>query len=228
MPPFRTSKTILPRWPTLNANLRLYHETRSTASQIVRTVLLARGLWAEDHGAGVPRDPSPAQPLPVLVDDGEIVAGLGRILRHLDRRFPKRIFRPKPGAAPAVEDPKASAWLDEAEEMAALSDALRRNGAQPHPSLIRLIKTRLDSALGETAWLSGRKFGAADLAWGVIVRRAELSGLSIREFPRLRRWLGRLRRRVKFERIVRPPSRRLAFPVSAFLRRRFKRKPQTA
>jgi glutathione S-transferase len=206
--------------------LHLYHECRTTASQIVRVVLAARGLQAKDHGAGVPRDPAPASPLPVLVHDGVVVTGLIGILAHIATKFPVRTKR-RWGAGALHPNAKVSeeAWLAEAEKMSTVTDALGRSGAQPNIVLIRAIKTQIDAALKTMAWLGGKQPGAADLAWGVIVRRAELAGFPLTNFPNLVRWQFRLRRKMKIDAYVRPPSRRLPWPVP-FVGR--KRKPAIA
>jgi glutathione S-transferase len=194
--------------------LHLYHECRTTASQIVRVVLAARGLQVMDHGAGVPRDPAPASPLPVLVHDGAVVTGLIGILAHIATKFPVRTKK-RWGAGAPHPDAKVSeeTWLAEAEKMTKLTDALGRSGAQPNVVLMRAIKTQLDAALKTMAWLGGRQPGAADLAWGVIVRRAELAGFPLSNFPNLLRWQFRLRRKMKIDAYVRPPARRLPWPI---------------
>jgi glutathione S-transferase len=206
--------------------LHLYHEGRTTASQIVRVVLAARGLQATDHGAGLPRDPAPGSPLPVLAHDGVVVTGLIGILAYIATKFPVRTKR-RWGAGAPHPNAKVSeeTWLAEAEKMTKVTDALGRSGAQPNIVLMRAIKTQLDAALKTMAWLGGKQPGAADLAWGVIVRRAELAGFPLSDFPNLLRWQFRLRRKTKIDAYVRLPAGRLPWPLP-FVGR--KRKPAVA
>lgn len=196
--------------PGISPDLHLYHDSRTTTSQIVRVALAARGLSFIDHGAGVPRDPAPAQPLPVLVHDGMPVAGFIAILTHVATAFPVRTKK-RWGVGAPLQLPHVSeaTWLAQAEQMAEVTDALGRNGAHPNATLLRVIKTQLDAALKTMVWLGGKQPSAADYAWGVIVRRAELSGISLHEFPNLLRWQFRLRRKMKIDDYVRPPARRL-------------------
>ncbi|NWH07985.1 MAG: glutathione S-transferase C-terminal domain-containing protein [Alphaproteobacteria bacterium] len=177
---------------------------------MARLALAAEGLAVTDHGAGVPRMPAPAQPLPVLVHEGRIYAGLGPVLRHIahDIAKPATSWSMKP--APNREPHEALAWISDAVEAAPLADGLTRHSlAGSGAPLLRLIKGRLDETLSTRAWLSPGRPGVADFAWAVIVRRAEWAGFDVSAHPALRQWLTRLDRKVKLHRFTAPPARRL-------------------
>ena len=61
---------------------------------------------------------------------------------------------------------------------------------------------RLDAALRERPWLSGERYGLADVSWVVNTHRLVLAGYDFEAFPRLRAWHARAAARPSFDRAV--------------------------
>jgi glutathione S-transferase len=67
---------------------------------------------------------------------------------------------------------------------------------------MREALTRLEEALGRASWLSGERFGLADISWVVNGHRLEQARYDSTPWPRLRAWLARAKARPPFERAV--------------------------
>lgn len=60
----------------------------------------------------------------------------------------------------------------------------------------------LESALGETTWLSGDAFGLADVSWVVNAHRLQQARVELGAWPRFQDWAARASARPAFERAV--------------------------
>ena len=64
------------------------------------------------------------------------------------------------------------------------------------------VLERLEAALGERPWLSGSRFGLADIAWVVNSHRLLQAGYDLSNRPRILGWHRRVTERPSFDRAV--------------------------
>jgi glutathione S-transferase len=148
---------------------------------------------------------NPRGELPVIIDDGTIIEDAGAILLHLARTHdPARTWYPAdPIAVGAI-----STWLTFADALTQTAAAARlhdgffyhhvdvatcRRGAH---DLLRVLDERL--WFGEqagSAWLCGGTIPTiADIACFPDVMLAGEGGISLRDYPAIRRWTDRFKR----------------------------------
>ena len=150
--------------------------------------------------------------VPVIVDEGEVVADSIRILRHLDERYPEpRLFPADPARRAALDI--FLEWFNEVWKRApnAMEDELEK--AEPDPALVDELSARMRATLPLFEnLLDGRdhllgQLSAADLAaypflkYGasrdpgddeLFHRLLEDHLLLGGEYPRLRAWIARI------------------------------------
>ncbi len=152
--------------------MRLYRAPYSTNVERVALALAHKGVEVESVVIS-PDDRSlveqvSGQPLvPVLEDDGVVVADSMAIVAHLERRFPDRPLYPA-GPARAAELAVFVDWFDGVWKVApnAIADALEA-GASPEPELPAAMAAALDrfeALLAGRDHLLGDDFSAADCA----------------------------------------------------------------
>jgi glutathione S-transferase len=155
--------------------IRLYEIPYSTNVERVTLALARKGLEAE-HVEIDPADRGPVRAVsgqdlvPVLEDEGEMVADSLRILRYIETRYPDPPLWPAdPVAAARVDlflDWFDRAWKGPPNEIAALLADPEAN-SERIGSLSALMAERLDvlaRLLGAGPWFSGEEPGAADFA----------------------------------------------------------------
>jgi glutathione S-transferase len=60
----------------------------------------------------------------------------------------------------------------------------------------------MEDALGEHPWLSGSRFGLADISWVVNTHRLQQAHYELSNWPRILDWHRRVTGRASFERAV--------------------------
>lgn len=141
---------------------------------------------------------NPRAEVPVLIDGDVVVVGSADILAYLDDRFPEPPLLPEPPALRA----KARHWQRLADTVldAIVHDVslwlwptLRRTDEPPAGLVeagrrdLQAFLAQLDGALGETGFVCG-SLSVADLALFPHVSSLGLLGVSLKPFPRVRRW----------------------------------------
>lgn len=153
--------------------IRLFRAPWSTNCERVGLALAHKGLAAEsvliDYSDRSPVEAVSGQGLvPVIEDEGTVVADSRRILAHLDERHPERPLLPA-GAQAAARAELFCEWFDEVWKRApnAIESELER--ADPDHELIERCGETMDrhlnlfeGLLAEEPFLSGPRVGAPD------------------------------------------------------------------
>lgn len=202
------------------SGLHLYHYGLSPNSQKVRLVLAEKRLPWTSHPIDIRRGEqrtdayrrvNPNGLVPTLVDDGVIHIESSDIMEHLDARTPGPTLRPAGGA----ERLQMRQWVARQESLLRPLEILSRefllpaiDGApapRPARSTVAGAVRAIEQALAEVnrllegrTWMVGDAMSLADIAWVVVVHRVELLGFPTWQYPALRRWYRRMRRRPSF------------------------------
>jgi glutathione S-transferase len=202
--------------------LRLYRAPFSTNVERVALALAHKGLEAESVEISY-EDRSPVvevsgQPLvPVLVDDGEVIADSTRILRHLDAKWPEPPLFPREPARRAELDVFLD-WFNEVWKVAPNTIEAELERDEPdharvaaHSERMRASLATFEGLLDGRDHLFGDDFSAADCAafpflkYGAGLREPaddELFHVILEEHlalngehPRLEEWIRRVHAR---------------------------------
>jgi glutathione S-transferase len=148
--------------------------------------------------------------VPVLDDDGEIVADSNAILVYLARRYdPTDTWLPRHPRAQA----EVQRWFSVAAGPLAYGPAAARRalvfGAKldQEEAIARshALFTGLEAALSKDDWLVGSGPTLADIAMYTYTAHAPEGGVSLAEYPHLRGWLSRFEALPGFFPMVRTP-----------------------
>jgi glutathione S-transferase len=121
------------------------------------------------------------------------------ILEYLEERYPEPPLLP----ADPGERALARVRIFRHDDFTRPYYALRR-GEEGAAERFDEQLAKLDAALSEQEWLTGREYGLADIAYVPWVLRArDTLGVSLDRFPALRSWLDRLEERPAVAREVR-------------------------
>jgi glutathione S-transferase len=198
--------------------LRLYRAPFSTNVERVALALAHKGLEAESVEISY-EDRSPVvevsgQPLvPVLVDDGEVIADSTRIMRHLESKWPDPPLFPRDPARRAELDIFLE-WFNEVWKVAPNSIEDELDGTQPNHDRIAAMSARMrasldlfEDLLDGRDHLFGDELSAADCAAFPFLKFAKLRDPADDElfhriledhlrleggYPRLSAWIDRV------------------------------------
>lgn len=177
----------------------LFDAARCPYCARVRIVLAEKGLAYEpveidldDRPAWI-YEKNPLGKVPVLEEGGGLVLPESVvIMEYLDERFPE------PPLWPADPAERALGRLLVEQFDTRLGDAyyaLRRGEQAAHDALAQRL-TALDRLLEERAFLSGREYGLADVAFFPWLPRAQARlGVALDPYPALQAWLDRVSER---------------------------------
>jgi glutathione S-transferase len=129
--------------------------------------------------------------VPVVEEDAWILPESSVIMEYLEERYPEPALLPADPADRAL----ARVWMFRHGDFTGPYYELRRGDEGAAERFDEQI-ARIDAALAGQAWLTGREYGLADIAYVPWVLRArDMLGVSLEAFPALRSWLARLEER---------------------------------
>ena len=177
--------------------LTLYDAPRCPYCARVRIVLVEKDIPHETVVIDLADRPAwlyeknPSGKVPVVEEDGWVLAESSVIAEYLEERYPEPALLPlDPG-----ERAFARLLVFRHEDFSDPYYALRRNEAGAAEAFDEALGA-LDAMLEYVPYLSGRAFGLADVGYVPWVLRArELMGVSLDPFPAVRSWLDRLEER---------------------------------
>jgi len=184
---------------------KLYRHALSGHSHRVELFLALLGEPVElidvDLASGAHREPAfralnPLAQVPVLVDQGEVIADSNAILIYLAESRAATDWYP----ADAPTRGRIQRWLSVAANEIANGPAAARlvtlfGAALDHPAAIAratAILQHVDEALAATGWLVGERPTIADIALYSYIAHAPEGGVSLAPFVELRAWLARI------------------------------------
>jgi glutathione S-transferase len=136
--------------------------------------------------------------VPVIEEDAWILPESSVILEYLDERYPEPPLLPADPADRAL----VRVWIFRHDDFTKPYYALRR-GEDGAAETFDEQLAKLDDALSQQPWLTGREYGLADIAYVPWVLRArDMLGVSLDAFPAVRDWLERLEQRPAIAREV--------------------------
>ena len=178
--------------------LTLYDAARCPFCARVRIVLEEKDLPFEavpiDLGArpGWLYEKNPSGKVPVLEEDGWLLAESAVIDEYLDERYPEPPLLP---ADPAERAFSRLVVFRFDEYLGAAYYALRRGEDGADERLAKAL-ARLDGLVASLPYLGGSSFGLADVAYVPwVLRLRDPLGIPLDDFPALQDWLGRLAER---------------------------------
>jgi glutathione S-transferase len=170
--------------------LTLFDAARCPYCARVRIVLAEKGVGYEPHEVDLSDRPAwlyvknPSGRVPVLEEDGGVVLPESVvIMEYLEERFPEPALWPADPAERAL----GRLWLDRFDARLGHEYYALRRG---EPSRLDERLRDLDEALEAQPFLSGRRYGLADigyLPW--ILRARENLGVELEPYPALTAWL---------------------------------------
>lgn len=178
-------------------SLVLYNAARCPYAARARIVLAEKGLEFEVVEIDLSDRPSwlyeknPAGRVPVIEEDGWVLAESAVIMEFLEERYPE------PALLPADPADRAAVRLliFRDHEFTDPYYALRRGEDGAREALDSAL-ARFDAMLGERPYLGGTEFGLADIAfvpW--LLRARDMLGVELDGFPALADWLARVEQR---------------------------------
>ena len=174
--------------------LTLYDAARCPYCARVRIVLAEKQVEYEAIAVDLENRPAwiyeknPSGRVPVIEEDGWILAESSVIMEYLEERYPE----PALLAADPADRALARLRIFRQDEVTSPYYALRRGDDDARARLDKQL-ARLDTLLTETPWLSGREYGLADIAfvpW--LLRSRDMLGVGLDPYPALQDWLERL------------------------------------
>jgi glutathione S-transferase len=161
----------------------------------VRIVLAEKGVPYETVVIDLDDRPAwlyernPSGRVPVLEEDGWVLPESAVIDEYLEERYPEPPLLPDdPGERAAA---RLLVWRFE-DAFGRHYYALRR-GEPDGASRLAVALRELDALLATTAYLTGRAFGLADVAYVPwVIRSRDLLGVDLEPYPRVRAWLDLL------------------------------------
>ncbi|MGD9811585.1 MAG: glutathione S-transferase family protein [Sphingobium sp.] len=185
--------------------MRLYYSPKSGHSHRARLILSLLGaeyelvevdLAARQHKSADFLRMNAFGQVPVLEDDGLVIADSNAILVYLARKFGRTDWYPDdaPGAA------RVQRWLSVAAGQLVQGPASARLvtlfgariDAQTAIDRAHALLAVIEAELAQTGWLAGDHPTIADLAIYSYVARAPEGNVGIDAYPRIRAWLERL------------------------------------
>jgi len=173
--------------------LTLYDAPRCPYCARARIVLAEKGVEYEtvaidlSDRPGWLYDKNPTGKVPVLEDDGWVLAESAVIAEYLNERYPEPPLWPDdPGERAA-----GRLLVFRFDDFSGPYYALRR-GEEGARERFEDELAALDAVLAGTPWLSGRAFGLADIAflpW--LLRARDLLGIELDPWPALADWVAR-------------------------------------
>jgi len=141
--------------------------------------------------------------VPVLEEDAWILPESSVILEYLEERYPDPPLLP----ADAADRAAARVLIFRHDDFTKPYYALRR-GEDGAAGRFDEQLAKLDALLSRRAWLTGREYGLADIAYVPWVLRArDTLDVSLDRFPALRSWLERVEQRPAVAREVETVAR---------------------
>jgi glutathione S-transferase len=177
--------------------ITLYDADRCPYCARVRIVLAEKSIEYEtveidldDRPAWI-YEKNPLGKVPVLEEDAFILPESAVINEYLEERYPEPALWP----ADPGERALGRMVVFRFDELSKSYYALRR-GEEAARERIDLALARLDAVLEAQAFLTGRDYGLADIAYVPwILRARDRMGIELEPFPALAEWLDRLARR---------------------------------
>jgi RNA polymerase-associated protein len=166
------------------ARVRIVLEEKQVPVDTVAIELGDRPAWLYEK--------NPSGKVPVLEEDGWLLAESAVIDEYLNERYPEPQLLP--------DDPAERAFARLVvfrfdEYMGEPYYAFRRSEAGADERLERALR-HLDGLVAEMPYLTGRSFGLADVAYVPwLLRLRDLLGVSLDEHAALEDWLGRVEER---------------------------------
>ncbi|MDQ3669849.1 MAG: glutathione S-transferase family protein [Actinomycetota bacterium] len=178
--------------------LTLYDAARCPFAARVRIVLAEKDIPYEPVEIDLGNRPawlyekSPVGLVPVLEEDGFVLAESRVIMEYLEERFPEPALMP--------EDPAERALVrlafERFDDLGAPYYEFRRERSAAAAERLDEQLARLDRALAERPFLSGAEYGLADVAYVPWILRAEsMLDVDIRPHASLAAWRDRLAER---------------------------------
>lgn len=174
--------------------LTLYDAPRCPFCARVRIVLAEKDIPYEpvvidlaDRPAWI-YEKNPSGKVPVLEDDGWVLAESAVIAEYLEERFPEPSLLPLDPAERAL----ARLLVFRFDDFSDPYYALRRKEDRAAETFAAEL-AHIDALLARMPFLTGREYGLADIdyvPW--VIRARELLGLSLDPYPALSEWLERL------------------------------------
>jgi stringent starvation protein A len=166
-----------PRCPYC-ARVRIVLAEKRVPHDTVTIDLSDRPAWLIEHNP-------PKGRVPVLEEEGWVLPESAVIAEYLEERYPEPTLLPLDPAERAA----ARLLVFRFDELGDAYYALRR-GEPDAAAALEGSLVSLDSFLAETPFLTGRRFGLADVAYlPWLLRLRDLMGVSLEPFPALRGWL---------------------------------------
>lgn len=134
---------------------------------------------------------NPTGRVPVIEEDGWVLPESAVIMEYLEERYPE----PALLAADPADRALARLRIFRQDDLTSPYYALRRGDDDARGRLDKQL-ARFDALLTATAWLGGREYGLADIAfvpW--ILRSRDMLGVGLDPYPALQDWLARLEER---------------------------------
>jgi glutathione S-transferase len=134
--------------------------------------------------------------IPVLEDEGEVIADSMAILTYLARRY-----APQWLAATPLGEARVQEWLavaaDELQYGAAVARRINKLGVEGDLQAAQQLTTKglalLESRLASRPWLAADHPTIADIACYPYVALAPEGGIALTPYPAVQQWLGRIR-----------------------------------
>ena len=177
--------------------LTLYDAARCPYCARARIVLAEKDIPYETVEIDLSDRPSwlyeknPSGKVPVLEDDGWVLAESAVIGEYLEERFPEPALLPPDPAERAI----ARLLIFRFDDFSDPYYALRR-GEDGAAEVFAAELEHIDSLLEHMPYLTGRAYGLADIdyvPW--VIRARDLLGVSLEEYPALSEWLEQLTER---------------------------------
>jgi glutathione S-transferase len=177
--------------------ITLYDADRCPYCARVRIALAEKGIEYETVEVDLDDRPrwiyekNPLGRVPVLEEDTFVLAESAVIDEYLDERYPDPPLWP----ADPGERALGRLLIFRFDELSRPYYALRR-GEEGARERLDAALAMLDALLHEQAFLSGREFGLADIAYiPWIVRARDRMDVDLQRFPALSQWVARLEQR---------------------------------
>jgi glutathione S-transferase len=177
--------------------ITLYDAARCPYCARVRIVLAEKGVEVEVMEIDLSDRPAwlyeknPTGKVPVLEEDGRLLAESAVIMEFLEERYPEpSLLPPDPADRAAV---RLLVFRDH--ELTDPYYAFRRGEDGARGELDDAL-ARLDATLGERPFLAGMEYGLADIAYVPwLLRARDMLGVELEGFPSLSAWLARVEER---------------------------------
>jgi len=162
------------------ARVRIVLAEKDVEHETVEIDLSDRPAWIYEKNA--------SGRVPVVEEDAWVLPESAVIMEYLEERYPE----PALLAADPAERALARLWIFRHDDFTKPYYALRR-GEDGAAARLDAELAKLDAALASRAWLGGREYGLADIAYVPWVLRArDMLGVRLDGYAALASWLDRL------------------------------------